>query len=89
MGMDLGAPWSVESSEPGIEPVIPTLAGGFLTMDHQGSPTLNILLKKIADRGEKTSHKEVRISMGLLPWLSSKESTCNAGDAGDMGSIPR
>ena len=21
-------------------------------------------------------------------WLSSKESTCNVGDAGDMGSIP-
>ena len=29
-------------------------------MDHQGSPILNILEKKIADRGEKTSHKEVR-----------------------------
>ena len=26
--------------------------------------------------------------MGLPPWLSSKESTCNAGDARDMGSIP-
>ena len=25
----------------------------------------------------------------MLPWwLSSKESTCNAGDSGDMGSIP-
>ena len=25
---------------------------------------------------------------GLPPWLSSKESTCNAGVAGDAGSIP-
>ena len=53
MGMDLGAPWSVESSEPGIEPVIPTLAGGFLTMDHQGSPTLNILEKKNCRQGRE------------------------------------
>ena len=27
-------------------------------------------------------------SMGPPPWLSSKEATCNAGDARDMGSIP-
>ena len=26
--------------------------------------------------------------MGLPQWLSGKESTCNAGDAGDAGSIP-
>ena len=26
--------------------------------------------------------------LGLPLWLSSKESTCNAGDVGDMGSIP-
>ena len=88
VGMDLGPPWHVESSEPGIEPVTPALAAGFLTREHQGSPILNILEKKIADRGEKTSHKEVRISMGLPPWVSSKESTCNAGVARDMGSIP-
>ena len=25
--------------------------------------------------------------MGLLQWLSGNESACNAGDAGDMGSI--
>ena len=25
---------------------------------------------------------------GILRWLSSKESACNAGDTGDMGSIP-
>ena len=25
---------------------------------------------------------------GISCWLSGKESTCNAGDAGDMGSIP-
>ena len=29
-----------------------------------------------------------KISQGLPRWLSSKESTCNAGDAGDLGSIP-
>ena len=27
-------------------------------------------------------------SGGILGWLSSKESTCNAGDAGDAGLIP-
>ena len=26
--------------------------------------------------------------MGLPWWLSGKESACNAGDAGDVGSIP-
>ena len=26
--------------------------------------------------------------MGLPQWLSSKESSCNTGDAGDAGSIP-
>ena len=26
--------------------------------------------------------------MGLLQWLSGKESTCNAGDAGDVRLIP-
>ena len=26
--------------------------------------------------------------LGLPPWLSSEESTCNAGDAGNTGSIP-
>ena len=25
---------------------------------------------------------------GLPWWLSSKQSTCNAGDAGDTGSVP-
>ena len=25
---------------------------------------------------------------GLLWWLSGKESTCNAGDTGDLGSVP-
>ena len=25
---------------------------------------------------------------GLPPWLSRKESACNVGDTGDMGSIP-
>ena len=27
--------------------------------------------------------------LGLLQWLSDKESTCNAGDTGDGDSIPR
>ena len=26
--------------------------------------------------------------VGFLQWLSSKKSTCNAGDTGDAGSIP-
>ena len=26
--------------------------------------------------------------VGLPPWLSSKESACNAGDTGDVSSIP-
>ena len=32
-------------------------------------------------------HSNVNV-LGLPWWLSGKESTCNAGDAGDMGSIP-
>ena len=32
----------VESSEPGIQPVTPTLAGRFLPLHHQGSPSLYI-----------------------------------------------
>jgi len=28
------------------------------------------------------------MAYGLLWWLSGKESMCNAGDTGDMGSIP-
>ena len=27
-------------------------------------------------------------SYGLPRWLSRKESACNAGDAGDLGSVP-
>ena len=30
----------------------------------------------------------VSMFKGILRWLSSKESACSAGDAGDMGSIP-
>ena len=30
----------------------------------------------------------IAVSSGLPWWLSSKESTCNAGDAGDLGVIP-
>ena len=33
-------------------------------------------------------YKHVYIQLGLPWWLSSKESTCNIGDAGDSGSIP-
>ena len=33
-------------------------------------------------------YKETRRDEGLPWWLNSKESTCNAGDAGDVGSIP-
>ena len=28
------------------------------------------------------------LSLGLLQWLSDKESSCSAGDAGDVSSIP-
>ena len=28
------------------------------------------------------------VILGLHQWLSNKESACNAGDAGDLGSIP-
>ena len=28
------------------------------------------------------------INFGLSQWLSGKESICNAGDAGDLSSIP-
>ena len=37
----------------------------------------------------KENHTEVsNLFLGLLQWLSSKESTCKAGDAGDMSLIP-
>ena len=29
-----------------------------------------------------------KINFGLPQWLSSKESACNTGDAGDLGLIP-
>ena len=28
------------------------------------------------------------LSMGLPQWLNGKESTCNAGATGDVGSVP-
>ena len=37
---------------------------------------------------EKEFGKEHTHVWGLPWWLSGKESPCNAGDAGDMGSIP-
>ena len=37
---------------------------------------------------EKEFGKEHTQVWGLPWWLSGKESPCNAGDAGDMGSIP-
>ena len=39
-----------------------------------------------------TEHDNIRylkIYIGLPGWLSSKQSTCNSGDAGNEGSIPR
>ena len=39
-----------------------------------------------------TEHDNIRylkIYIGLPGWLSSKQSTCNAGDAGNEGSIPK
>ena len=32
---------------------------------------------------------DINFLRGLSQWLSGKESPCNAGDAGDMGLIPR
>ena len=33
------------------------------------------------------AHRHAHLEMGLPPWLSIKESTCSAGDTGDVGSI--
>ena len=30
----------------------------------------------------------IQVVKGLPRWLNGKESACNAGDTGDMGSIP-
>ena len=37
----------------------------------------------------RTQHVDINFLLGLSQWLSGKESPCNAGDAGDMGLIPR
>ena len=31
--------------------------------------------------------KQTTLRTGFPPWLSSKESACNAGNAGDLGSV--
>ena len=36
----------------------------------------------------KKNYRKIYIKFGLPLWLSSKDSTCNAGDSKGMGSIP-
>ena len=37
---------------------------------------------------EQDNMRYLKICVGLPGWLSSKQSTCNAGDAGNEASIP-
>ena len=41
----------------------------------------------VSDTGLGTKHKARNIIEHISWWLSSKESTCNAGDTGDLSSI--
>ena len=51
---------------------------------------VDILGMKPSERheGDETYLGVLNCSLGLLWWLSSKESTCNAGTAGDSDLIP-
>jgi len=40
------------------------------------------------ENAQNTSGDTVVMAQGLPWWLSGKESSCNAGDTGDVGSIP-
>ena len=40
-------------------------------------------------RSQKSFASYLLMGMGFSRWLRGKESTCNAGDAGDAGSVPR
>ena len=58
-----------------MEPRFPTLHTDSLPADPQGKPLVIHI------------HRST-VFMGLPQWLSSKESTLDAEDAGDTGSIP-
>ena len=65
--------------DPGIEPIShmsPALAGGFSFLHS---------LSSIFSDGHSD---QCEVRMRASPWLSSKESACNAGATGDTGSIP-
>ena len=64
-------------------------------LDHQKSSPLIWNSQNISQEGSDVSIKVNSsflfppiITNGLLWWLSSKESTCNTGDIGDVGLIP-
>ena len=55
-----------------------------------------MVFSSIKGLGRKTEELERNLSqsesltlfIGLPKWRSGKESTCNAGDAGEVGSVP-
>ena len=51
--------------------------------------TTNILIFMMTLKVKILLLSKCHLTMGKIPqWFSSKESSCNAGDAGDVGSIP-
>ena len=53
------------------------------------SCTTNILIFMMTFKVKILPLSKCHLTMEKIPqWLSSKESSCNAGDAGDVGSIP-
>ena len=63
---------------PGIRPMSPALAGRFFTTEPPGNPQ-NSLIKKIVTVTSGFKGKDFNLSqryVGLLRWLSSKESAC-------------
>ena len=53
-----------------------------------GTPSCKRILFSVADGSAYMHDIDINIfTYGLPWWFSGKESTCNAGDAGDMGSV--